>query len=800
MLEKLTLADNFLEMIPNGRFDDLRSLVLLDMSSNLITSIAVDAFNKLKSLKSLKLNDNCLTDVTLNFDISALHEINLSTNFINNFPRLYVQSVGTLNLSNNSMEAVNFEKITTIVESLIVADNKINRIDNYGNNNSNNTNNNNTNTIVKSIRLFNFEGNQLSDVNQLPKLSRALDINLSRNPFDYSQNIRFLKRFDNVKRLNLTDTNLTTSEIFHYIDGKQLDELSIARNPLKVDFEVLQNFTQLKKLQFQQLSCYKFDCYRPIIRTFSHMKELTIHYELSSCECVKRQKKLFTIFGHVQFTTDWGVLCSGGTSAFFGLNVRGNYQDSFSASTNKVSSSITTLLSTFDSMLLVTEQSKSETLVEAGKGISSLQYYMVIVQKFYMKLSTAAFDTQSESSTLFANLLNDVEFIIFAHESVRGSSELMGAAFGEKVQKFMVKTLSSFEESSQKMKETLTMLAESIQAFEESGVAVNTENILTDVDIKIITTFTQTTTVVFEQIQQIQTVQSSILVNVQSLDGVTKASNVAVAYAKYGVSTAQFWTALYDSASKSAATRATTDNTNSVKSGMSYYQNLLATTFTSDAIIAPKVAEESAKIDDYINGIATSMTTAEATFSVSMETYKTEFKKSVEVINTSVQSYSDQIAVYMAMIMSENSGTFSKCANQYQRTASYLVYAVGNDASKCVNNEMTLSYETQSEMTFKLQDVALNSAGAVDEMCGCTIKGGKKVNKKSLKCIKKITDSLEKEELTEDTKHIEEACTAADEKLMKGPMRLLECGEKVTSTFDASFETFKKTFESCLLA
>lgn len=389
-------------------------------------------------------------------------------------------------------------------------------------------------------------------------------------------------------------------------------------------------------------------------------------------------------------------------------------------------------------MLLVTEQSKSETLIEAGKGISSLQYYMVVIQKFYLKLSTAAFDTASESSTLMTNLLNDIDFILFAHESVRETSNQLGAAFGEEIRSFMEKTLSSFEESSLKLKETLTMLAESIQALEDSGVEITTTNIVSDVDITIITNYTQTVTIVFDTIQQIQTVQSGILVNVQSLEGVTKASNVAVAYAKYGVSTAQYWTKVYDTASKTAATKATTDNSNAVKTGMTYYQTLLSTTFTTDAIVAPAIAEESAKIDAYINGIAKSMTEAEASFSVSMETYKTEFKNSVNVINFSVQSFSDQISAYMAMIMAENSGTFSKCANQYQRTASYLVYAVGADASKCVNDEITLSYETQSEMTFKLQDVALNSAGAVDEMCGCTIKGGKKVNKKSLKCIQKV--------------------------------------------------------------
>lgn len=303
---------------------------------------------------------------------------------------------------------------------------------------------------------------------------------------------------------------------------------------------------------------------------------------------------------------------------------------------------------------------------------------------------------------------------------------------------------------------------------------------------------------------------------------ISKASNVAVAYAKYGVSTAQFWTKVYDNAAKNAATKATTVNSNAVKNGMAYYQKLLSATFTTDAIVAPFVSEESAKIDAYINGIAMSMTEAQATFSVSMETYKTEFKNSVEVINFSVQSFSDQISAYMAMIMAENSGTFSKCAKQYQRTAAYLVYAVGADAATCVNDEITLSYETQSEMSFKLQDVSLNSAGAVDEMCGCTIKGGKKVNKKSLKCIQKVnfthfssiysknlsllslisqvTDSLQTEDLNEDTKHIEQASSDADTKLMMGPMRLIDCGEKVNSTFDASFETFKKTFEACLLA
>lgn len=63
-----------------------------------------------------------------------------------------------------------------------------------------------------------------------------------------------------------------------------------------------------------------------------------------------------------------------------------------------------------------------------------------------------------------------------------------------------------------------------------------------------------------------------------------------------------------------------------------------------------------------------------------------------------------------------------------------------------------------------------------------------------------VTDSLQNEDLTEDTKHIEDACSEADTKLTKGPMRLLECGGKVNSTFEASLETFKKTFEACLLA
>lgn len=175
------------------------------------------------------------------------------------------------------------------------------------------------------------------------------------------------------------------------------------------------------------------------------------------------------------------------------------------------------MLSTFDTMLRVTEQSKSETLIEAGKGISSLQYYMVVVQKFYLKLSTAAFDRASESSTLMANLLNDIDFILFAHESLRGTSDQLGAAFGEDIRVFMDKILTSFEESSSTMKETLTMLSESIQALEDSGVAITNANIVTDVDITIIKNYTSTVTIVFETIKQIQTVQSGILVNVQSL-------------------------------------------------------------------------------------------------------------------------------------------------------------------------------------------------------------------------------------------------------------------------------------------
>lgn len=273
-LETLRLKNNFMTEVHDEHFRHLRELSGLDLSSNLIGIISVNAFAELSNLLWLDIADNCLHSVALYLPMRALHSLNIAYNRINRFPQLSggISAITALDLSHN-----------------LIADLQVT-----------------TKPLIKSIQSLNIGGNQIEHPNQLLAFVGLVELNLADNAnIDYATNEKFIRHLAALRKLNLTNTNLTSLDVFRHVNGGNFVELSLSKNPIPTDFEELSKFSNLERLEFQQKSCYAFDSYRAIRRKFRNLKSVKILYDDSAnCKCIEWNRMQFEFEG-IELQTDW---------------------------------------------------------------------------------------------------------------------------------------------------------------------------------------------------------------------------------------------------------------------------------------------------------------------------------------------------------------------------------------------------------------------------------------------------------------------------------------------------------------
>lgn len=272
-LDTLRLNDNFMTKVKDDIFKNLIELTGLDLSHNLIDVISVNAFKYLQNLLWLNIDDNCLYDVTLYLPVPALHSLSIAYNRINRFPQLSgIRAITNLDLSNN-----------------LIADLKLRK------------------NFIKSIQKLNMGGNYLKDSSRLIAFSSLSELNLADNGnIDYETNEKFIRHLAALRKLNLTNTNLISFDIFRHVSGENFIELFLSQNPLQTNFEELSKFSNLERLEFQQKSCYVFDSYRSIRRKFKNLKSVKILYDDSeNCKCIEWNRMQFK-FEDIEFQSDFG--------------------------------------------------------------------------------------------------------------------------------------------------------------------------------------------------------------------------------------------------------------------------------------------------------------------------------------------------------------------------------------------------------------------------------------------------------------------------------------------------------------
>lgn len=291
-LENLKLGDNFLSEILRHYFNGLNELTFLDLSSNFIRNVDENSFMTLGSLLRLNLADNCIINLALNLPFVALDALNVSHNLIGNFPHFKnIGTIDSLDLSHNTNGILNFAIDPKFSQY------EREKIAKFGM------------RVVQSIKSLNLANNEISNLTQLHSFISLDKLNLAGNPIDYKANV--FARFVSLEKLNISNTNLKSLEAFGDFQFQQFTVLSIGQNPMQIDFNVVQKFSNLKHLNFHESFCHEFDSYREIRNNFKNLTHVSILYDTPSCKCARKNKKLFSLY-HIKFSTDWHHVCSRG--------------------------------------------------------------------------------------------------------------------------------------------------------------------------------------------------------------------------------------------------------------------------------------------------------------------------------------------------------------------------------------------------------------------------------------------------------------------------------------------------------
>lgn len=295
-LENLVLGDNFLTEIRSHYFNGLKELSSLDLSSNLILNVDENSFIMLGSLLWLSLANNCIVNLALNLPLVELVALNLSHNLIENWPHFKsIGAIDTVDLSHNTNGILNVHiegKFSEIERQKIARFAK---------------------RITQSIKSLNIADNEISNLTRVQSFINLDELNLAGNPINYAANV--FPRLVQLRKLNLSATNLTSLEGFRSIDPKKLTLLSIGKNPLKADFDSLRKYSNLRQLYMSTNFCSVLERHREIRENFINLTHVEVLYNHSDCECAERNRDLLALH-NIKFSTDWHHVCSAGQSSW----------------------------------------------------------------------------------------------------------------------------------------------------------------------------------------------------------------------------------------------------------------------------------------------------------------------------------------------------------------------------------------------------------------------------------------------------------------------------------------------------
>lgn len=386
----------------------------------------------------------------------------------------------------------------------------------------------------------------------------------------------------------------------------------------------------------------------------------------------------------------------------------------------------------------------SDEFKRAGQALTDMEYLFADMQSFYDSFLNCL-NNQNESQPISASV-NIVQNLIYQLDvyiltgidaKLAGAAGPLGIVFGENV-KIVIETIASqFTEEITIVKTSLETLTENFITLIESGSEITSESLSSDLNATAITDMITAFKDITVTSTQMSVIITGLVKITSTLDTVTTAVGIAENNATGTITKANYELDISIQASRKIFTKNILRYESEINDAFGEFFALSSLLFTGDA----DIQESRGKVDEFvieINGIFDSISERFVEiFTVNLSAVQAQIQSIKESVAASAQMVTDYLSESVAM----NSGSFTKCfgpSSKNSVVAQQLIKTLGMNATSCIAAQVNVSLQAQSLMTFIVEDVVLNVKGAADKLCGCSVKGGKKDNEKTKKCIKKV--------------------------------------------------------------
>lgn len=441
------------------------------------------------------------------------------------------------------------------------------------------------------------------------------------------------------------------------------------------------------------------------------------------------------------------ILIQGGVMAlFFGANVVYPFASRLSSECIKASSSVQNLPPKIAQILKVMTKFKSKEFDEATGSLTDLQHFYNGLQAFlHQYLNFLNEPPSSNPFNMFSLLIYNAQLMESATLQISSASTTFAAVFGINMRNAMRLILSKYSEVITVIRASLEIIKSNFESIVDADTAITVEDLEAELDSQAISdmiTAFQEIAIASKQMLLITTGISEIT---KSLDDITTfAITSSAEKAKASMSSFAF---IFNMEVQSARIKFSDEikgNIQAILRTFGDYSQASLEVFsnTTTPNFLDFMQNQQNKIHDFTSQVTDFLSSIQDEFSKQLLDYYNLMYQSIKDTKMLMAEHAEDLKNYLAQVIVDHSGSsFKNCFNtnsDMQRQAMALMETMQLDFTACAVSERTLASQVESLLTFIVEDITLNLQGAADKLCECSVKGGKKVQEKTMECIMKV--------------------------------------------------------------
>ncbi|KAG5670014.1 hypothetical protein PVAND_000301 [Polypedilum vanderplanki] len=496
-----------------------------------------------------------------------------------------------------------------------------------------------------------------------------------------------------------------------------------------------------------------------------------------------------------------------GTESFYGLNIIYPSGVKMSSACIKAGASTVNIPPKIDQNVKVLVKFKSDEYETAAQSLTDLRFFFIGMSAFIQQYSQFLVDqTSGNPLKIITLLIYNAQLMESATKQIETAPKNFAAIFGKNLESIMTIILGKFTEQITNLRISLETLEANFESISQSEGDVTVETLDGELDSQAIADTIAAFTEISVASNQMIMISNGMSQITQTLDQATKIVTKAADASRSAISLMTFTLNIEIQSAKFSFGDEVRSNVQTIVQSFGNYSKTSLSVFanTTSPDFLSFLQDQQNAIDDYGTAIGELLVRIQSEFSKRLQDYYSGMYEIITNIQAALANYADDLTSYIAtLIVQSNGASFKSCfinSSDVQKQAKALMDSIQAQFISCVTAERTLTTQLQSLMTFIIEDVTINAQGAADRLCGCSVKGGKKVLEMTQDCIANVVDELTSKTIQDDEKYLTKELEVVDEVLLKSEERFTQCTANISANYEVAYERFQQAALACLVS